>query len=98
MFLIITYSQDFGRKSALEKLVNFMRGENPFFSIKRANCCESRNLPQTPQPPKKTTKGLAALWTLGKRGCFGCLGFVAYVTGMDFGNGSMSVSVGSSRV
>ena len=54
------FSQDFGRSTALKKLVNFTRGENPFFSIKRVFT------PRAPRFPKKTTKGLAALWTLAR--------------------------------
>jgi len=45
----------------LKKLVNFLRGRNPFFSIKRVPS------PQTPQPPKRTTKDLpvSGLWASG---------------------------------
>ena len=42
---------------SFEKLVKH-EGKEPIFSIKRANCCESRNLPQTPQTPKRTTREL----------------------------------------
>ena len=42
----------------MRKLGNFLRGRNPFFSIKRVPS------PQTPQPPKRTTKDLpvSGLW------------------------------------
>jgi len=40
---------------SFEKLINYMRGENPFFSIKRVFT------PHTPRFPKKTTKG-CTLW------------------------------------
>jgi len=36
---------------SFEKLVNFTRGENPFFSIKRVFT------PRAPRFPKRTTKG-----------------------------------------
>jgi len=36
---------------SFEKLINYMRGENPFFSIKRVFT------PHTPRFPKRTTKG-----------------------------------------
>ena len=48
----------FWEESAFLKLVNFMRGGNPFFSIKRVSS------PHAPLFPNRTTTGLAALWTL----------------------------------
>ena len=89
----------FWEESAFLKLVNFMRGGNPFFSIKRVSS------PHAPLFPKRTTKGLAALWTLAgelvlvagdfahvfgldvRHGCASvpCLD---YVFGLDVGNGS----------
>ena len=52
--IIIYFPKTLGGVS-FEKLVNFMRGENPFFSIKRVFS------PQTPLFPKRTTKGEAPL-------------------------------------
>ena len=52
--IIIYFPKTLG-ESALKKLVNFMRGDNPFFSIKRVFS------PHTPLFPKRTTKGEAPL-------------------------------------
>ena len=74
----------FWEESAFQKLVNFMRGGNPFFSIKRVSS------PHAPLFPKRTTKGLAALWTLAVSLVW-LLGILALVTGLDVRHGCVSV-------
>ena len=46
-------------RDSFGKLRNFTREENPFFSMKRANCYESRNFPLKLSPSsKERSKGV----------------------------------------